>query len=76
MSNQLETIKSFMGKGGTPQQLIFQLMQSNMNPMMSNLLQKAQTGDAKAIEDFARNVFKEKGRDFDKEFSEFMSNFK
>ena len=36
----------------------------------------ANTGNTKGIETFAKNIMKEKGMDFDKEFSNFMANFK
>ena len=75
MNNPIQTIKSAMGSGKSPQQLV-QTMIANNNPMANNLVQMAQKGDTKGIESFARNLFKEKGRDFDKEFSQFMSNFK
>ena len=38
---------------------------------MENLIQMAQSNDAKGIETFARNLMKEKGIDFDKEFNTF-----
>ena len=65
-----------MGTGGTPQEFIGNMIRNNSNPMLNNLMQMAQKGDSKGIENFARNIFKEHGRDFDKEFSDFMSNFK
>lgn len=46
------------------------------NPIFKEVITKAQNGDAKGVEQFARNLFKEQGRDFDKEFGEFMKNFK
>lgn len=46
------------------------------NPILKEVINKAQRGDRKGVEDFARNLFREQGRDFDKEFSEFMKNFK
>ena len=76
MNNPLETIKLFVGKGGNPQQVIEKLMKNNSNPVINNLIQLSKNGDVKTIESFAKNMFKEKGRDFDKEFSEFMSYFK
>lgn len=76
MNNPIEVIKSFMGNGGNPQLLLDRAMKSNSNPMISNLVKMAQSGDSKSVENFARNLMKEKGRDFDKEFSDFMSNFK
>lgn len=46
------------------------------NPILKEVISKAQNGDSKGVEQFARNLFKEQGRDFDKEFGEFMKNFK
>lgn len=46
------------------------------NPILKEVISKAQSGDVKGVEEFARNFFKEQGRDFDKEFNQFMSNFK
>lgn len=46
------------------------------NPVLKEVITKAQKGDSKGVEDFARNFLKEQGRDFDKEFGEFMKNFK
>ena len=48
----------------------------NNNPMFRDLIQKAQRGDKQSIENFARNICKERGIDFDKEFANFMSNFR
>lgn len=41
------------------------------NPMIKNLIGMMKSGNPQGVEEFARNLFKEKGRDFDKEFSEF-----
>ena len=46
------------------------------NPMFRDLIQKAQRGDKQSVENFARNICKERGIDFDKEFANFMSNFR
>ena len=46
------------------------------NPILKEVRTKAQNGDTKGVEAFARNFLKEQGRDFDKEFNEFMKNFK
>ena len=46
------------------------------NPIFKEVINKAQNGDRKGVEEFARNLFKEQGRDFDKEFGEFIKNFK
>lgn len=75
-NNPIEMIKLFMGENKTPQQILQKMMKDNSNPVLNNLINMAQTGDSKGVENFARNICKEKGKDFDKEFSEFMSNFK
>lgn len=46
------------------------------NPVLKEVIAKAQKGDNKGVEEFARNFLKGQGRDFDKEFGEFMKNFK
>lgn len=74
-NNPIEMIKSFM-KQGNPQQLVERLVMNNTNPMLRQLVEKAKSGDSKGVEEFARNIYKQQGRDFDKEFSQFMSNFK
>ena len=75
MNNSMEMIKNIMSNKN-PQQVIQNMISTNTNPMLNNLINMAQNGDTKGVENFARNIFKEKGRDFDKEFSDFMSNFK
>ena len=74
MNNYLEQLKTFIQQGGSPQQLVNQI--ADKNPMLKNVINMAQNGDNQNIETFARNMFKEQGRDFDKEFADFMKNFK
>lgn len=59
-----------------PMQMLNSLISRNTNPIIKDLVQKAQSGDTKSVEQFARNMCKEKGVDFDKEFTKFMSNFR
>lgn len=59
-----------------PREILANFMSKNQNPMFSNLINMAQKGDSKGVENFARNLFKERGRDFDKEFAEFMGKMK
>lgn len=73
--NPIQVLQGFLGKGMSPQQVAMNMVSKN-NPMLSNLMTMAQKGDTKGVETFARNMFKEKGRDFDKEFNEFKNNFK
>lgn len=45
-------------QGQNPQQLLMSIMQgqAGSNPMMANLLSMAQKNDARALEQFARNL--------------------
>lgn len=76
MNNPLNFLKSMFGKMNPQQMLMNMIGNNNNNPVISNLMQMAQKGDTKSIENFARNFCNERGRNFDNEFSQFMSNFK
>lgn len=78
--NPLEIVKNYMNNGGSLEKAIENAMantvkNNNANPMFSNLINMAKKGDKNGIENFARNLFKEQGRDFDKEYAEFKKNF-
>ena len=75
-NNQLNDIRMFISNGGTPQQLIEKMMVNNSNPILLNLIQMAQKGDKTGVENFARNVFKEQGRDFDAEMRQLQDIIK
>ena len=49
--------------------------QSAQNPIFANLLQLAKNNDTKGIEQFARNMVKERGLDFDTEFNNFRKKY-
>lgn len=74
--NDICTILKGMLSNKTPQQIVMDRIQQENNPMMKNLFQMAQQNDTKSVENFARNFYKERGLDFDKEFGEFMKNFR
>lgn len=56
-------------------QMVLNMCKNNANPVMKNLIDMAEKGDTKGVENFARNMMKEQGRDFDKEISQFKQNF-
>lgn len=65
--------------GMNPQQLIMSLLSQNggqNNPIINNAMGLAQKGDVSNLESIARNLAKQKGIDFDKQFSNFMNYFK
>ena len=67
-------LQSFITKGVSPQKIVEQMV--GTNPMISNLIKMMNSGNVNGVETFARNMFKEKGRDFDKEFNEFKQKFR
>lgn len=65
-------------RSGNPQQFLQQVMddsQMMQNPMIKNTVQMAQNGDAKGIEQLARNLCKEKGINADDMFNQMKNNF-
>lgn len=75
MNNPINIIKMMMGKM-SPKDMAMKMIENNSNPVFANLIDMANKGDTKGVEKFARNIMKEKGIDYDKQFSEFMNNFK
>lgn len=73
MNNSIQMIKNIINSPN-PQEIINKMVGNNA--ILLDLITKAKNGDTNSIENFARNLFKENGRDFDKEFAQFMSNFK
>ncbi len=70
--NPMQLIQMIRG-GQNPQQLAMNLLQQNMGntPMGKNLIQLAQNGKTADIEQIVRNLAKQQGIDFDKEFTAF-----
>lgn len=68
----LDILRSFK----SPKDAVLSMIRQNNNPMIKNLVEMAEKGDSKGVEEFARNLYKQQGRDFDKEFNTFISNFK
>lgn len=75
--NPIQVLQNFMSKGGNPQQLLQKAMgmNGNNNPMIANLMSLAKSGNKEQVEQFARNICKERGINYDEEFPKFMSNF-
>lgn len=56
-------------------QIVMGMIKNNCNPIMKNLIEMAEKGNTKEVEMFARNLMKEQGKDFDKEFAQFQQSF-
>ena len=62
MNNPLD----FMRMIKNPKDFVMNCIKQNNNPMLNNLIQMAEKNDMQGLENFARNMFKEQGQDFDK----------
>ncbi len=72
--NPINIIKQYMTQGLTPQNILGKM--NIQNPILNNVMSMAKNGDTSGVETFARNICKQKGLDFDTEFSKFKNNFK
>lgn len=59
-----------------PKKAVLEMVNNNNNPILKNAFEKAKNNDKQGVEQIARNLMKEQGRDFDSEFKSFMNNFK
>ena len=73
--NPMQIIQ-ILKNGGNPQQIVIGMLEQNSqdNPVLNNLLSLAKEGNTQEIENFARNMLKEQGKDFDKEFNSFKQS--
>lgn len=64
-------------KGYRPEQITLNIVESKMkgSPLGDNLIKLAHEGNGAEIERIARNLAKQQGIDFDKEFGEFKKQF-
>ena len=76
-TNMIDFIK--VVKQGNPQAFVMNVLQQDAqkgNPIAVNLIQMINSRDSRGIEQVARNIAKEKGIDFDKEFNSFKQMFR
>lgn len=72
--NPITIIKEYMLQGLTPKSILNRM--NINNPILNNVINMAQNGDTKGVEAFARNICKQRGLDFDTEFSKFKNILK
>ena len=72
--NPMDMLKGMVGKMN-PKSIAMNMLKNNTNPIFANLIEMANKGDTKGLEQFARNYMKDNGRDYDKEFNDFKSMF-
>ena len=63
----------FIKAGNNPEQFIMMMLQNGAknNPVFTNILQLAQNKNYKGVENVVKNLAKQRGIDFDKEFNNF-----
>lgn len=74
MNNPMELINLLKGNI-TPKQLCLNMIGVNSNPMIKNLVEMAEKGQTEELMNFGRNLYSQKGMDFDKEMKELQSYF-
>lgn len=80
LTNNMQNLSQMMSlvKSGNPQHMVMSMLEQNANQgnaIAANLMQLAKQGNTREIEQIARNIAKEKGIDFDKEFNSFKQTF-
>lgn len=76
-TNMMDFMK--MVKNGNPQEIVMSMLKQTAqtgNPMATNLINLINSGDMQGVERLARNVARERGIDFDKEFNSFKQMFR
>ena len=77
--NPMQMLKMMLNGGKNPKDLVMEMTKNNNNPVINNLIKMAEEGNTQGVENFARNMFKEQGRDFDSEVNQIqdmIKNFK
>ena len=72
--NPMEMLKQYITKGMTPQNILNRM--NINNPILNNVFTMARNGNTKGVEEFAKNICKQRGLDFDTEFTKFKNNLK
>lgn len=68
MNNPLEIFKMIKN----PEQYVRNLAKEQNNPMLNNLIKMAEQNNKGGVENFAKNLFQQKGIDFDKDIMSFL----
>ena len=75
MNNAMQLLNLIKGKRN-PKEMCLAMIKENTNPMLKNLVEMAENGKIEELKQFGRNLFQQSGKDFDKEYAEFMKNIK
>lgn len=72
MKNPIELLKMIKN----PKQYVINMAKQTPNPMLNNLIEMAEKGQNDKIEEFARNLYAQQGKNFGQEFNNFKDMFK
>lgn len=68
MNNVLDMLKMI----SNPKQYAMNYIKQNNNPIINNMIQQAEKGNTKEVENIARNLLKNQGVDLDKDILPFI----
>lgn len=74
MNRQIQGIVQQIRRGQNPQQVMLNMLSRQTSPMSANLYNLIQQGRTGEIEQIARNIMKQQGKDFDTEFKAFRDS--
>lgn len=77
-SNNILQFVSLIKNNPNPQTIVMNELQrrAQNNPVLGNIATLVQNGDTQGVETIVRNIAKERGIDFDKEFNSFKQMFR
>lgn len=77
-SNNILQFVSLIKNNPNPQAIVMNELQrrAQNNPVLGNIATLVQNGDTQGVETVVRNIAKERGIDFDKEFNSFKQMFR
>lgn len=76
--NQMAQFIEMVNQNKNPQQFVMNMLEekANQNPIFQNLAVMVKSGNTQGVEDVVRNIARERGIDFDKEFNSFKQMFR
>lgn len=76
--NQMAQFIEMVNQNKNPQQFVMNMLEerANQNPVYQNLAVMVKSGNTQGVEDVVRNIAREKGIDFDREFNSFKQMFR
>lgn len=73
MNQNFQQFMQMLKSVKNPQQMVSQLMKNNNNPVFNKLIDMANKGDIEGLTNFGRNMYQEKGMNFDEEYQNFQN---